>query len=211
MDGTLLISHVILWALVIILSLLVFALARQVGVLHERVAPAGALMPASGPKVGEMTEVMRLTDLKGHAVVIGGADSEGLATLVMFISPTCPVCKSLVPIARSLVSYEGKRMRLVFASDGDKIERHSAYVSDLDLEGYPYIVSQSLGLAYAVSKLPFAVLIGSDGALKSKGLVNTREHLESLVESMDSGVASLQDYLEQHQSEVDESMKEKAS
>ena len=211
MDGTLLISHVILWALVIILSLLVFALARQVGVLHERVAPAGALMPASGPKVGEMTEVMPLTDLKGHAVVIGGADSEGLATLVMFISPTCPVCKSLVPIARSLVSYEGKRMRLVFASDGDKIERHSAYVSDLDLEDYPYIVSQSLGLAYAVSKLPFAVLIGSDGALKSKGLVNTREHLESLVESMDSGVASLQDYVEQHRSEIEESMGEKAS
>ncbi len=104
MDGTLLISYVILWALVIILSLLVFALARQVGVLHERVAPAGALMPASGPKVGEMTEVMPLTDLNGHAVVIGGADSEGLATLILFISPTCPVCKSLVPIARSLVS-----------------------------------------------------------------------------------------------------------
>ncbi len=211
MDGALLISYVILWALVIILSLLVFALARQVGVLHERVAPAGALMPVSGPKVGEMTEVMPLTDLNGHAVAIGGADSEGLATLILFISPTCPVCKSLVPIARSLVSYEGKRMRLVFASDGDKIERHFAYVSDLDLEDYPYVVSLPLGLAYAVSKLPFAVLIGSDGALKSKGLVNTREHLESLVESMDSGVASLQDYLEQHQSEVDESMKEKAS
>jgi len=211
MDGALLISYVILWALVIVLSLLVFALARQVGVLHERVAPAGALMPTSGPKVGEMTEAMRLTDLKEHTVTIGGADSEGLATLILFISPTCPVCKSLVPIARSLVSYEGKRMRLVFASDGDKIERHFAYVSDLDLEDYPYIVSLPLGLAYEVSKLPFAVLIGSDGALKSKGLVNTREHLESLVESMDSGVASLQDYLEQHQPEFDESMKEKAS
>ena len=211
MDGTLLISYVILWALVVVLSLLVFALARQVGVLHERVAPAGALMPTSGPKVGEMTEVMRLTDLKGHAVAIGGADSEGLATLIMFISPTCPVCKSLVPIARSLVSHEGKRMRLVFASDGDKIERHVAYVRDLDMEDYPYIVSQALGLAYAVSKLPFAVLIGSDGALKSKGLVNTREHLESLVESMDSGVASLQDYVEHHRFELDESIREKAS
>ncbi len=102
-------------------------------------------------------------------------------------------------------------MRLVFASDGDKFERHVAYVGDLDLEDYPYIVSQSLGLAYAVSNLPFAVLIGSDGALKSKGLVNTREHLESLVESMDSGVASLQDYVEQHPSEFDESLREKAS
>ena len=211
MEGTILISYLILWALVIFLSLLVFALARQVGVLHERVAPAGALMPTNGPKVGEMTDVISVSDLQGEALAIGGADSAGLATLILFISPTCPVCKSLVPVARSLVSYEGRRMRLVFASDGDKMEQHVAYVSDLDIKDYPYLVSQALGLAYAVSKLPFAVLIGSDGTLQSKGLVNSREHLESLVESMDSGVASLQDYLEQHQSEVDESMKENAS
>jgi methylamine dehydrogenase accessory protein MauD len=207
----LLISYAILWALVIFLSLLVFALARQVGVLHERVAPAGALMPTNGPKVGEMTEVMSVPDLKGDAVAIGGAESTGLATLILFISPACPVCKSLVPVARSLVSYEGRRMRLVFASDGDKIEQHVAYVSDLDIADYPYVVSQTLGLAYAVSKLPFAVLIGDDGTLQSKGLVNSREHLESLVESMDSGVASLQDYVENHMPEFDESITEKAS
>ncbi len=211
MEGTMLISYVILWVLVVILSLLVFALARQVGVLHERVAPAGALMPTNGPKVGEMTEVMSVSDLQGDAVAIGGADSAGLATLILFISPTCPVCKSLVPVARSLVSYEGRRMRLVFASDGDKIEQHIAYVGDLDIKDYPYVVSQALGLAFAVSKLPFAVLVGSDGTLKSKGLVNSREHLESLVESMDSGVASLQDYVEKNMPEFDESITEKAS
>ena len=206
-----LISYAILWALVIVLSLMVFALARQVGVLHERVAPAGALMPTSGPKVGEMSDAMSVTDLNGNAVSIGGADSQELATLILFISPTCPVCKSLVPVARSLVSYESRRMRLVFASDGDKIEQHVAYVSDLEIGDFPYIVSQPLGMAYAVSKLPFAVLIGSDGTLKSKGLVNTREHLESLVESMDSGIASLQDYVEKHLPELNESITERAS
>lgn len=211
MEGTLLVSYAILWVLVIFLSLLVFALARQVGVLHERVAPAGALMPTNGPKVGEMTEVMSVSDLQGDAVAIGGADSAGLATLILFVSPTCPVCKSLVPVARSLVSYEGRRMRLVFASDGDKIEQHIAYVGDLDIKDYPYVVSQALGLAFAVSKLPFAVLVGSDGTLQSKGLVNSREHLESLVEAMDSGVVSLQDYVEKNMPEFDESITEKAS
>lgn len=211
MEGTLLVSYAILWVLVICLSLLVFALARQVGVLHERVAPAGALMPTNGPKVGEMTEVMSVSDLQGDAVAIGGADSAGLATLILFVSPTCPVCKSLVPVARSLVSYEGRRMRLVFASDGDKIEQHIAYVGDLDIKDYPYVVSQALGLAFAVSKLPFAVLVGSDGTLQSKGLVNSREHLESLVEAMDSGVVSLQDYVEKNMPEFDESITEKAS
>jgi len=39
----------------------------------------------------------------------------------------------------------------------------------------------------------------------------TREHLESLVESMESGAPSLQDYVEQHRSEFDESIRETAS
>ena len=195
MTEMLLVSNVVLWVLVIVLALIVLALARQVGILHERVAPAGALQPVEGPKVGELTETMRLEDLGGKTIAIGGADAEGLATFVLFVSPTCPVCKSLVPTAKYLARKEAARMRLVFASDGDSREQHVAYAKDLGLEGYPYVLSQALGMSYQVSKLPFALLIGADGTLQSKGLVNTREHLESLVEAMDSGVATLQEYV----------------
>ena len=45
----LLVSNLVLWVLVIVLALIVLALARQVGILHERVAPAGALQPVEGP------------------------------------------------------------------------------------------------------------------------------------------------------------------
>lgn len=193
MNESLLISNLILWILVVALSVIVFALARQVGILHERVAPAGALMPTNGPKVGELTEQIKMADLRGDEITVGGVDPSGRTTMVMFLSPTCPVCKNLVPTVRSLASRE--KLRLVFASDGDTPERHLAYSKDLGLDTYPYVLSQSLGLTYAVSKLPFAVLIGSDGILKSKGLVNTREHLESLIEAMDTGIATLQDYV----------------
>ena len=208
MTEALLVSNIVLWVLVVVLALIVLALARQVGILHERVAPAGALMPISGPKVGELTEPMTLNNLRGDDVIIGGANPDGDATFVMFISPTCPVCKSLVPTAKSLAKREGKRMRLVFASDGEKVERHEAYARDLDLDKYHYVISEGLGMAYEVSKLPFALLIGSDGTLQSKGLVNTREHLESLVEAMDSGVATLQDYMGSLESEYENSVKE---
>ncbi len=208
MTEALLVSNIILWVLVVVLALIVLALARQVGILHERVAPAGALMPTSGPKVGELTEAMTLSDLGGNEVILGGANPDGEATFVLFISPTCPICKSLVPTAKSLVRREGKRMRLVFASDGGKIEQHEAYARDLSLDDYHYVISEGLGLAYEVSKLPFALLIGGDGALHSKGLVNTREHLESLVEAMDSGVATLQDYMGSLESEYEDSVKE---
>ncbi len=208
MTEALLVSNVILWVLVVVLALIVLALARQVGILHERVAPAGALMPTSGPRVGELTKAMNLTDLGGNEVIIGGENPQGEATFVLFISPTCPVCKSLVPTAKSLARKEGKRMRLVFASDGDKVEQHQAYARDLDLGNYHYVISEGLGMAYEVSKLPFALLLGGDGTLHSKGLVNTREHLESLVEAMDSGVATLQDYMGSLESDYEDSVKE---
>lgn len=199
MTEALLISNLILWIVVIALSLLVLALARQVGILHERVAPAGALLPTNGPKVGELTPVLELKALDGTALTLGGVNASGFATFILFISPTCPVCKSLVPTAKSLMDSEKSRIRLIFASDGadsDKeMAQHKSYIKDLRITDYPYIISQQLGMSFEVSKLPFAVLIGSDGILKSKGLVNTREHLESLIESMDSGVATLQDFM----------------
>ena len=98
-----------------------------------------------------------------------------------------------MPTAVSLA--EAERLRLVFASDGDRPEAHDAYARELRIAAFPYVVSQALGIRFAVSKLPFAALIGADGVLGGKGLVNTREHLESLVEAMHTGVASLQDYV----------------
>jgi methylamine dehydrogenase accessory protein MauD len=209
----LLVSNIVLWVLVLVLALIVLALARQVGILHERVAPAGALQPVEGPKVGELTEAMPLKSLDDEPVTIGGRNADGLATFVLFISPTCPVCKSLVPTAKSLARKEASRMRLLFASDGDSREQHLAYAKDLGLGDYPYVLSQELGMTYQVSKLPFALLIGADGTLQSKGLVNTREHLESLIEAMDSGVATLQEYVGRMEAgtNIDSPVKEQVS
>ena len=186
-------SVVVLWLVVIGLAFVVFALARQIGVLHERVAPAGALMPGSGPKVGELAPTLEVTDLSGEMVTVGGASDA--AQMILFVSPTCPVCKSLVPTAKALARSEKGRLRLAFASDGGEPERHQAYVADMGITDHPYIVSLELGMKFEVGKLPFAVLIGADGVLRSKGLVNSREHLESLVESMDTGFVSIQDYM----------------
>lgn len=195
MVEALFVSNMILWLVIVLLSILVFALTRQVGILHERVAPAGALQPTTGPKVGELTKNIQVTSLQGESIEIGGASKDGLASLILFISPTCPVCKTLVPTAKSLVRSESERLRLTFGSDGEDPEQHKNYVEDLDIGTCPYFLSQSVGMYYQVSKLPFAVLIDANGTLQSKGLVNTREHLESLIESMDLGIATVQEYV----------------
>jgi len=191
MDSFILEILLLLSAVVLVLVFTMFALARQIGVLHTRLAPAGALMTTAGPKVGEPAPVLSIPDIKGDAVTIGGANK--LPQLLLFVSPTCPICKTLVPTAKSMAKSE--KLSLAFGSDGGQLEKHSDYVNKMKIDKYPYIVSLELGMKFEVGKLPYAVLIDEQGVLRSKGLVNSREHLESLVESMQSGYESIQDYL----------------
>jgi len=57
------------------------------------------------------------------------------------------------------------------------------------------VLSADVGMTYKVGKLPYAVLIDEAGVIRAKGLINTREHLESLVEAKRMGVPSIQQYL----------------
>lgn len=190
----LLISNLVLWALVVVLAAVVAALVRQIGVLHERVAPAGALLGREGPRLGAPAPSFALADWNGAPVTLGGVDAQRQATLLLFVSPTCPVCKTMLEIATALMRSEGGGTRLVLASDGARAE-HAAFVAAYGLAERTYVLSTELGLAYEVGKLPYAALIDADGVLRAKGLVNTREHLESLFEAMRLGVGSVQEYL----------------
>ena len=70
-----------------------------------------------------------------------------------------------------------------------------AMISALGISGIPFINGFEAGHAYQVDKLPHAVLIDPDGKIVSKGLVNSREHLESLVVAHEMGLKSVQDYI----------------
>lgn len=187
------ISNVILWVIVLALLVVVFALTRQIGLLHERIAPAGALMINRGLAVGEQAPVLELVDLEGRALRVGAERADGLSTLILFLSPTCPVCDSLLPALKSSRKDERKWLQIVLASDGDPAA-HREFVQAKGLTDFPYVVSAPLGMTYQVSRLPFAALLDAAGKLRARGLVNSREHLESLFEAQRLGVASLQEY-----------------
>jgi methylamine dehydrogenase accessory protein MauD len=187
------VSNVVLWVLVLALSAIVLALTRQLGVLHQRIAPAGALMLNRGLTVGEPAPVLELAALDGRELRVGLARDDGRSTLLLFVSPSCPVCKSLLPAVKSSRRDERSWMDVILASDGDSAAQRE-FVRAQGLEGIPYVVSAALGLAYQVSRLPFAALLDEQGVLRARGLVNSREHLESLFEARRLGVASLQEY-----------------
>jgi methylamine dehydrogenase accessory protein MauD len=187
-----LVSNALLWIAVMVLAGVVVVLVRQLGVLYERVAPAGALMERRGPAVGDAAPAIAAALLGGGARSVGGAT--GRAMLLFFLSPTCPVCKTLLPALRSIARAEAGWLDVVLASDGPP-EEHAAFVVAERLETFPYVLSGELGMTYQVAKLPYAVLVDGTGVVRAKGLVNSREHLESLFEAHERGVASLQEWV----------------
>ena len=192
MNDLVIASNILLWIVVLVLLVVVYALARQIGVLHERVAPVGALMPMNGPKIGELLPPVAAQNLSDAQRIIGGETDR--RTFLFFLSPGCPVCKSLLPVVKKLSAQE-HNLDVVYASDGETANTHQQYAREFDLPFDSYVLSTELGISLGVSKLPFAALIGTDGVLRARGLVNTREHLESLLTADEMDVSSLQEYL----------------
>jgi methylamine dehydrogenase light chain len=57
------------------------------------------------------------------------------------------------------------------------------------------VLSAELGMAFRVGKLPYAVLLDEAGRVRAKGLVNSREQLESLFTAKELERASVQEFV----------------
>jgi len=187
-------SQILLWLVVLVLAVVCLALVRQVGILYERVAPAGALSVNKLLKAGEQAPELALVSLDGQRLSIGGRRTDGRSTLLFFLSPLCPVCKTLLPALKSIERAESGWLDVLYASDGD-IREQKTFAARHGLARERYTLSEALGRAFGVAQLPYGVLIDAEGTITALGLVNSREHIESLFEAQRRGVTSLQDYL----------------
>ena len=193
MQTALTVSTALLWVAVVALGAICLALVRQIGILYERIMPAGALMIDKGPAVGAIAPTFELTDIRGAQVKVGGFDASGKATLLFFLSPTCPVCKKLLPLLPSLQASEATPVNIVLASDGDADE-HTRFAHKHDLGRFPYVLSQEPA-SRTRSASCRTRCCSTKPARCARRAVNTREHLESLFEAKERGVASLQQFV----------------
>jgi len=192
----LLASQTLLWLVVLVLAGTVLALARQIGVLHSRISPVGALAISRGPQPGETAPAVTATALSGKSVKVGGATTEPV--LLFFVSPTCPICKTILPTVKSVAHAD--HFKLILVGDGDRKEL-MGMASRFDIPLDDFVNSIDIGRAFHVGKLPYGVLVDVNGAIAAQGLVNTREHVESLAEAHASGLHSVQDYLRSRDAE----------
>jgi methylamine dehydrogenase accessory protein MauD len=176
-SGWWLASYVVLWILVIALSLLVLALARQIGVLHLRLGPRGALeVDDEGPPLGEAPEPMDARAIDGRGVTIGGP---GEPQLLFFVSPGCPICRELLPSLAPAA--RAARMTPVAIVDvGEEVARE-AY--DHSPPSVALVAGPEISETYEVPGTPYAVILDTIGVVRAKGTVNNLEQIEGLVDT----------------------------
>lgn len=174
--GWWLVSYVALWGVVVVLGTLVVALARQVGVLHMRLGPRGALeVDAEGPPLGEMPPMIELSDLDGRPLAVGGP---GDPTFLLFVSPGCPICREVLPGVPA-VAREGSLRPVVVVDDADP----AALVAYRDGQTVTVAAGPDAARLYDVPGTPYAVVLDQVGVVRAKGTVNTLEQMEGLVDT----------------------------
>jgi hypothetical protein len=143
------------WVLLIALCVVVVALARQVGVLHLRLGPLGALeIDDEGPPLGQTPPSLLARAADGSAIDLGGP---GGGRLVVFESPTCPVCEQLRPSVPAVAAAAGLVPQVVSDPEAER--------------------------AWAVPGVPFVAILDPFGVVRAKGTVNDLEQLEGLVDT----------------------------
>ena len=121
----LIVSQGLLWITVLLMGLVILALARQVGVLHERLAPIGALTTGPGPEIGKPAPRLVVDSMSATKVQIGGKTATGKAQLLFFVSAVCPICKKLIPVSQGFARSE--KLDVIFVGDSADAECDEAY------------------------------------------------------------------------------------
>jgi hypothetical protein len=145
------------WVLLVVLCVVVVALARQVGTLHLRLGPHGALeIDTEGPALGEALPPVEARGADGRSLILGGA---GGRRLVLFSSPTCIVCREVAPTMPAAARSANLVPQVVHDPEAER--------------------------TFEVPGTPFLLVLDELGIVRAKGTVNTLEQVEGLVDTAD--------------------------
>jgi methylamine dehydrogenase accessory protein MauD len=183
------VSYIALWVIVVLLCLAVAALTKQISLLYGRLPRTGARTGNVGPEIGKTIKPFVQNDVYGKAVYI--PDPNGRQTLIVFISQNCPNCEELAPALQG-ISKQEKNLRLILMAFKNDEASNRKYAEERGLSDIQLVASWECGVHFQVLMSPYAILLGGDGTVLSKGLVNNREHLDSILNAADSGYPTIQ-------------------
>ena len=163
---------VILAAVVVLDSVAIMALARQVGVLHLRVKPLRSTGVRYGPTIGEPLALDGLAE-----EITPGVER----VVIAFVAPHCATCAALLPAFRTLATHLPATERLVMAGDVD----HADLVTYLAGHGMalPVLTEPNALRGNNVPGTPFVAMVDSRRRVLAAGAVHNVEQIEFLLDA----------------------------
>ena len=174
MEGWWVASYVALWLLVAVLCATVVALARQIGTLHLRLGPRGALeLDDEGPALGDALEPLEASDTLGRPLTIA---APGEQQMLLFVSPACPVCEQVLPSMAAIRA--GSDLTPLRA----RRRRRGVEPPASTAVAWPHRWCRAAELAarLEVPGTPYVLVLDGDGVVRAKGTVNNLEQMEGL-------------------------------
>jgi methylamine dehydrogenase accessory protein MauD len=168
-------SYVVLWIAVLCLTFGLIVLYRQVGLLHLRFGPKGALaLAGDGPDIGRHVRNRALTAMDGSTQPL---HTDVSATLLVFLSPGCGICKTVLPAIRAFS--KSNPVRVLVAVTGTASE---ATEYGKGLARIPVFANSELADDLSVTNPPYGIMVSRGGVVDAKGVINSLEHLDELYE-----------------------------
>lgn len=159
------------FVLIGVLAVVVFSLARQIGILHERTAPAALVKDAPAAlEPGRILEAVNITNLSGEQLQMNGTAPQKSALL--FISADCPICRSVLPAFARAVDDRTSDLRGFWVGDGLDADGFSRYAATHGIDPEQALLSQELGLKLGIRELPALVVLDSDNRLLLRQVLN---------------------------------------
>jgi len=177
-DSTLFyVSYVALWLLLLGIGVLLLLLYRHFGVMSlgtlEGVQRDGLPVGAVAPPLGGVT---------AGGEEAGWEPRRGAVDLLLFVSPDCGPCETLLPVVNRLATdpaAAGLGVTAIVPGPRETVAR----LDDRYRPTYRSLAEDGSGAfaRYRVRVTPFAFVVGGDGRVLAKGLCSDPERLRALL------------------------------
>lgn len=172
-------TYAAVWAIVIFQSLVIYALIREVAEL-KRLVEEGGMQLAHRLAPGTPAPAFAGTDLGSGRLLNSAELAEGAATVLLFLSPKCTVCRRLADGARRLDGADS--LRTIAFCRGEE-EACRAFVDQLGADiPLLYDEKRQAETSYKVLGTPTAVVLDTENKIRAYGHPKHGDDLKDLID-----------------------------
>jgi thiol-disulfide isomerase/thioredoxin len=177
MSGIWITSMALQWAVILVLTLLVFSLLRQLGAMTIKI---NALREGNseGPALYARLPQHAVQLVGGEQFMLGGAREK--PSVIVFFSPTCGACEQLPGAIRDLHEQDGDDVDVLAVPYVDA-SAAEGYLAETGLQSAMVALKQDFPEHILPSHgVPFAIALATDGTVAARGQPKNLEHLREM-------------------------------